>query len=27
LARPPTVVDIKFGHFSSPSGELPNGYE
>jgi len=24
---PPTVADIKFGHQSSPSGELPNGYE
>lgn len=24
---PPTVADINFGHFSSPSGELPNGYE
>jgi len=27
LVGPPTVADIKFGHQSSPSGELPNGYE
>ncbi len=27
LVGPPTVADINFGHQSSPSGELPNGYE